>query len=215
MAKHTREPDAFERLNDELAKSDDEIANRVRAKRGGGKLSRTETVTVRLDPKLNYLCELAARAQRRTKSSFIEWAIDSTMERIDVPGTSKTLQQLAEDLWDVDEADRLVSLAFWSPGLLTHEEQLVWKIIRTSGWFWRGSWSDGIEQVWEYHVSARSLMINRVRDLWDEIQAVAEGSKDRSEVGFLASPLKAGTALDSTAVAEPPFDPDLDSEVPF
>ena len=35
-------------------------------KSGGGKLSRSETVTVRLDPKLRYLAELAARIHRRT-----------------------------------------------------------------------------------------------------------------------------------------------------
>jgi hypothetical protein len=44
-------------------------------KGGGGKLSRSETVTVRLDPKLRYLAELAARLHRRTLSSYIEWAI--------------------------------------------------------------------------------------------------------------------------------------------
>jgi hypothetical protein len=35
-------------------------------RKGGGKLSRSETVTVRLDPKLRYLAELAALKQRRT-----------------------------------------------------------------------------------------------------------------------------------------------------
>ena len=44
-------------------------------KGGGGKLSRSETVTVRLDPKLRYLAELAARLHRRTLSSYVEWAI--------------------------------------------------------------------------------------------------------------------------------------------
>ena len=39
-------------------------------KGGGGKLARSETVTVRLDPKLRYLAELAARIQRRSVSSF-------------------------------------------------------------------------------------------------------------------------------------------------
>lgn len=47
------------------------------------KLNRTETVTARLDPKLNYLCELASRAQRRTKSSFIEWAIQEALKECD------------------------------------------------------------------------------------------------------------------------------------
>src|SRR5688572_20503606 len=55
------------------------------ARKGGAKLNRSETVTVRLDPKLNYLCELAARAQRRTKSSFIEWAIADSLGSVSLP----------------------------------------------------------------------------------------------------------------------------------
>ena len=53
-----------------------------RRKGGGSKLSRSETVTVRLDQKLRYLAELAARKYRRTLSSFIEWAIEDTFNRI-------------------------------------------------------------------------------------------------------------------------------------
>src|SRR4029079_1516887 len=95
---------------------------------GGGKLSRSETVTVRLDPKLNYLCELAARAQRRTKSSFIEWAIDYALGFVEVPNptpTGKTIALAANELWDVDESDRLAQLAFYAPVLMTHDEQLT------------------------------------------------------------------------------------------
>lgn len=48
------------------------------------KLNRSETVTVRLDPRLNYLTELAGRAQRRTKSSFIEWAIKEAIRDLGI-----------------------------------------------------------------------------------------------------------------------------------
>lgn len=46
---------------------------------GGSKLSRSETVTVRLDPMTRYLAVLAGRNQRRTLSSYIEWAIQSAI----------------------------------------------------------------------------------------------------------------------------------------
>ena len=39
------------------------------------KLTRSKTVTVRLDPRLHHLAVLGARANRQTLSSFIEWAI--------------------------------------------------------------------------------------------------------------------------------------------
>ena len=54
---------------------------RAQKDRGGSKLNRTETVTIRLDPKLRYLTELAARKQRRTVSSFIEWANRANAKR--------------------------------------------------------------------------------------------------------------------------------------
>ena len=50
-------------------------------KAGGGKLARSEVVTVRLDPRLRYLANLVARKQRRTLSSFIEWAIEESLTR--------------------------------------------------------------------------------------------------------------------------------------
>ena len=40
---------------------------------------KSEVVTVRLDPKLKYVAELAARRQRRTLSSYIEWAIEDSL----------------------------------------------------------------------------------------------------------------------------------------
>ena len=104
---------------------------------GGGKLSRTETVTVRLDPKLRYLAELAARKQRRTLSSFVEWAIEEILKTIQLP-EGENLASMAGALWDVDEPDRFVKLALLYPDMLTHDEQVLWKLITENGYVWRG-----------------------------------------------------------------------------
>ncbi len=87
---------------------------------GGGKLTRTQTVPIRLDPQLRYLAELAAKTQRRTVSSFIEWAIEESLKQItfeDYHGNSSTLADEAFQLWDVDEPDNFVKLAFEHPPL--------------------------------------------------------------------------------------------------
>jgi hypothetical protein len=98
------------------------------AKSGGGKLSRTETVTVRLDPRLRYLAEIAARAQRRTLSSFIEWSVEQALNTQTLDGDgSQTVAEEAKDLWDIDALDRFAKLASRHPHLLTHEEQVKWK----------------------------------------------------------------------------------------
>src|SRR5271170_2861516 len=108
------------------------------SKRGaGGKLSRSETVTVRLDPRLRYLAELAARKQRRTLSSFIEWAIEENLKNIYLEDGNEALNiaNQTADLWDVDEPDRFVKLARRYPQMLTHVEQVLWKLIKENGYF--------------------------------------------------------------------------------
>lgn len=179
-------------------------------RKGGAKLSRSETVTVRLDPKLNYLCELGARAQRRTKSSFIEWAIADSLGSVvlpEVPGFNGsydvTLKERASELWHVDEADRLAALALIAPALLTHEEQLIWRYIRENGLIWRGNFNRQGE--WSWSVSEDSLIRDRLREHWEVFKAVGLGElpKDKLPTWVKKKPQPAA------------FDTDLDDGVPF
>src|SRR5262245_13096901 len=96
----------------EPAKRQNQASKRGRRK-GGGKLARSEVVTVRLDPKLRYLAELSARKQRRALSSFIEWAIEDALKRITLssnPGDAGEISVEREGLrlWSVDSAERFV-----------------------------------------------------------------------------------------------------------
>lgn len=177
-----REPDHLDRLQDELVASDAEIVQRVRASRsgGGGKLSRSETVTVRLDPKLNYLCELGARAQRRTKSSFIEWAVDHALQSVTVPGTSSIIGEWGDRLWDVDEAERLIELAENFPSLMTHEEQLMWKVIRSHPYFWPGEYDS--TGHWRWRARDGLCFAGCVRQQWEVVQNIADGSGTASDL---------------------------------
>jgi hypothetical protein len=153
-------------------------------KGGGGKLTRTETVTVRLDPKLRYLAELAALKQRRTVSSFIEWAIEDSLGRVYLqeggygndPGTS--VADAAAKLWDVDDADRFAKLALSYPDLLSHEEQKRWKLIRENGYLWKGN-SNKNNGKWTWRVEEDSLCFDRLRERWDDFCAVARGEASR------------------------------------
>ena len=87
---------------------------------------RTETVAVRLDPRLRYMLELAARQHRRTVSSFLEWMVDQQLLAVELaPGV--TVASVAEDLWDLDRDERLRKLATRFPHLLTYSEEREWK----------------------------------------------------------------------------------------
>lgn len=147
-------------------------------KGGGGKLSRSETVTVRLDPKLRYLAELAARLHRRTLSSYIEWAIEGSLNnnvlKVDPSdGRGPSIKDEAEYLWDVDDADRFAKLALRYPHLLTHEEQVRWKLIRENGYLWSGCF-DGPEHEWTWTVQESSLLFERLREHWAVFCEVAD-----------------------------------------
>jgi predicted transcriptional regulator len=182
------------------------------ARKGGGKLNRSETVTVRLDPKLNYLCELAARAQRRTKSSFIEWAIADSLGSVTLPEVVEwesdevrqvNLQEKASELWHVDEPDRVAALALIAPALLTHEEQLIWRLARENGYLWRGHFDKNGE--WSWAVDQGHLILDRLREKWEIFKAVAAGEQSNEDLP-LWNKIRPAPA--------PAFDSDLD-DVPF
>lgn len=149
---------------------------------GGGKPLRTEAVGVRLDPKLKYLAELGARIQRRTLSSYIEWAIQASLERTVLtsdPHNAPSISDEASYLWDVDEADRFAKLAMRYPHLLTHEEQVRWKLIRENGAVWKGVFAFP-DWAWTWRVSEDALDFELLREHWGAFCRVADtgGSKD-------------------------------------
>jgi hypothetical protein len=151
----------------------------AKKKGGGGKLSRSEIVTVRLDPKLRFAAELAARKQRRTLSSFIEWAIDEATDRIEVtPPTSGhpgfTVLDALERIWDVEEADRMVNLALMYPQLLTFEEEKVWKLVCECQHFWVGGVVPDMYATAINHVKSQ-LCKDRLRNQWENLHKIIEG----------------------------------------
>lgn len=149
---------------------------------------RSETVSVRLDPKLRYLAELAARKQRRTLSSFIEWAIGDALNRVylhDAPAFQMSVNDAAENLWDVDDADRFAKLALCAPEMLDHQQQIVWKLIRESGYFWFGHHSRTTGE-WLWQVEENKLIFERLREQWPTLNAVARGEEDRDAIPTIA-----------------------------
>lgn len=173
------------------------MTDQEKRKGGGGKLTRSETVTVRLDPKLRYLAELAARKQRRTLSSFVEWAIAESLERMAVDARyvsekgweSCPLDMLDMWLWDVDEAERLVKLALHLPDFLTHDEQVLWKLIQDSQLLEPARRHKGNGKEFPAGSSARidfdwlkSLGYPLLRDNWTTFKKIAAGELDRTQL---------------------------------
>lgn len=135
-------------------------------------LGRSVTVTVRLDPKLRYLAELAARQQRRTVSSFIEWAIEASLSKVEI-AEKTSIASKAEDLWDVLHPDRFVNLADKYGHLLNHEEQILWKLIEECGPLWKPD--DQFDPMYRHFPAMGMLDIPLLRKHWDKFLSVARG----------------------------------------
>jgi hypothetical protein len=142
-------------------------------------MTRSEVISVRLDPKLRFGAELAARTQRRTLSSLIEWAVEFALKTIKMRDPrffndpDITLSEALDLVWDVDETDRFLKLAMYYPELLTFEEQVLWKLIRENGYVWRGHYN--ASNTWTWEINLPSLIHDRVRENWDKFRGVASG----------------------------------------
>lgn len=153
----------------------------IRKKIGGGKLSRSETISVRLDPKLRCAAELAARKQRRTLSSFIEWAVEEAVDGLIIYSNENvtfSAADAAQQVWDVDEADRFARLALHFPMFLTHDEERLWKIICENGYFWRGKYDE--KRKWQWNIREDRLVFEYLRSEWELLKQIVAGLAEKS-----------------------------------
>jgi hypothetical protein len=159
------------------------------AKRGRdeGTGKRSEIVTVRFDPHLKYLAELAARKHRRPLSSFVEWCVEQAVSNVviaqDRGHDDITVVEADRNLllWDSEEPERLIRLALNYPDLLTFEEEILWRLLRSSGYFWKGRFA-GDPPTWGWIAELHSVEWERVRQHWSLLREVAEGNKPKSDL---------------------------------
>jgi hypothetical protein len=102
-----------------------------RAKQAGASSTpRTEVFGLRMDPKLKYVAELAARKQRRSLAGYVEWAIEEALRKTALSdGSSSTAWEESGKLWDLSPARRFVRLASRHRDLLSFDEQkMLWTL---------------------------------------------------------------------------------------
>lgn len=164
------------------------------AKKKGGKLSRSEIVAVRLDPKIKFAVDLAAKKQRRSVSSFIEWAIETTLDELEIASINNEMVKTREVLkqtWDVEESDRFVKLACLFPELLNFQEELLWKKITETPYFWQLNKTNEISDNTGANITRistsssvklefKNIDVERLRDNWDNLKKIVyeEASPD-------------------------------------
>ena len=99
----------------------------AKKQRAGGKLNRSVSVQVRFDPRLKMAAELAASRERRSLSSFVEWATEQACKLVQVTkaadGTPVTAWDVAEQGWSLAPLPRLRFMEVNYPELLTTRER--------------------------------------------------------------------------------------------
>jgi len=109
--------------------------------------------------RLRYLAELAARKQRCTVSSLIEWAIERGLDAVPLSSSAEdtsTIWKHSDVLWDVDEADRFVNV-----------------LICENGYCWRGHYNR--ENKWTWEVEPDSAIVERIREHWNDFRTATSG----------------------------------------
>jgi hypothetical protein len=112
-----------------------------------GAVSATVSVGIRIDPRIKYGIDLAARIQKRTVTGVVEWAIERALAEVNMPHSifiedeapdapTDLAYHLDDVLWSSNEGVRLVLLASRYPSLLSYEETRIWETIKLSPPFW-------------------------------------------------------------------------------
>lgn len=185
-------------------------------------LLRAETTSIRLDPRLRYLSELACRKQRRSLNSFIEFAIESTLNivNVDEGGYNEapiTFGSIADELWDVDGPDRFAKLGLRYPELLNYDEQVLWKLIREMPGLWRGRYDKHDNWYWE--VTKATLNFGRLREHWDLLRKIARKEAHKTDLPIWIWSGRKPTSAELDAAQPRPNPDDVqpmdDEDIPF
>lgn len=120
-----------------------------------------EVMSLRIEPKLRYLIDLAARVQRRNITNYVEWALEESLKHVDIGDIpyESSIQHLSDYLWSLSEAKRFIRLATYRNDLLTYEEQKLWNVIKKHSYLYLikcpGAWVDeninfdALDKDWE------------------------------------------------------------------
>lgn len=150
---------------------------------------KTETLTLRLDPKVRLLIELISRVRRQSITGVVEAAIEDIAFDLDVPFVddgsiqNSALGSIFSEIWSTDESELFINMCFRLPSLMTYEEQRLWETIKASPAF-REKPSATLLTDWEVEGVGR-LDKWMIRNFWSQLaEHVVENRESRTVVPF-------------------------------
>lgn len=150
---------------------------------------KTETLTLRLDPKVKMMIELISRIRRQSITGVVEAAIEEIAFDLDAPYFddekmhNHSLGAIFSEVWSADESERFINMCYRLPSLLTYEEQRIWETIKSSRCFWESRITT-LPTDWEVEGLGRIDRSN-LRLWWaDLLEHVEENKESRTIVPF-------------------------------
>lgn len=183
---------------------------------------KTEVLSIRIDPRTRYGLDLLSRLQRRSATGVVEWVVQEAFAREEFESYdngSFTVAEVMDDLWRINDIERLVALALRKPQLLTFEESRKWAVLKGTKAFWKtGSTSR--------HIDFSSFNWDLVLPLWERIEPLIDEAVERpvirglsdeelAEVGVVASAPVRRVASGITPLPPPIKDDFSDDDIPF
>jgi hypothetical protein len=142
---------------------------------------KTETLTLRLDPKVKMMIEMISRVRRQSITGVVEAAIEQIASELRTSffhngeTYSFSLSDVIGEVWSTDESERFINMCYHVPTLLTYEEQRIWETIKASRVF---LCTDGVmETVWGIE-GLGHLDLSEVRRWWSDLLGHVEEHKD-------------------------------------
>lgn len=148
---------------------------------------RSEVFGLRLDPRLKYIADIAARKQRRSIANYIEFALENALRQtpMDPANPNRNAYDEGLALWDIDEVERFIRLAEHHPDLLSYEEQLLWKEMCTNVHLIslrKPGKKPEYEALRVDPARYPRVIKHRVRRCWAQLKEFSEGSITRDEL---------------------------------
>lgn len=120
-----------------------------------------EQFSVRLPPKLKFGLELLARAQHRSLSQAVEWAVQVGLNSYEADRDGTSLGRVLDDAWAMESPEeRLLAIYRWVPMLLSFEDAAVCEVLVSS---------HDRTQLWS-HIDSKERSPDERKQLEDQLE---------------------------------------------
>jgi hypothetical protein len=154
---------------------------------------KTETLTLRLDPKVKLMIELISRIRRQSITGVVEAAIEEIAFDLDAPFVTggeahpMSLGSTISEIWSTDESERFINLCFYLPSLITYEEQRLLETIKASQSFF--SDETGAMAIGGKLPGIGQLDRQKIRRWWSELLAHVDDHRESRTITPFEPPI--------------------------